>query len=95
MVGAIAVSSLVSVAEHAAMGATFHHTANPVLLESATMGAVGGVLRAGFGMLVVVAAPWIPHLAPVVEGLTGLLAGPCPVLTAEGLEPVETLRAGR
>jgi ABC-type antimicrobial peptide transport system permease subunit len=88
-----------------AMGATRRHIATQFLLESATMGAVGGVLGASAGMLVVVGVafyqtwtpvigPWIPLLAPVVGGATGLLAGLYPALRAAGLEPVEALRAG-
>jgi putative ABC transport system permease protein len=114
LVGAIGIANvtLVSVMERTgeiglrrAMGATRRHIATQFLLESATMGAVGGVLGASAGMLVVVGvafyqtwtpviAPWIPLLAPVVGGLTGLLAGLYPALRAAGLEPVEALRAG-
>jgi macrolide transport system ATP-binding/permease protein len=114
LVGAIGIANvtLVSVMERTgeiglrrAMGATRRHIATQFLLESATMGAVGGVLGASTGMLVVVGvafyqtwtpviSPWIPLLAPVVGGLTGLLAGLYPALRAAGLEPVEALRAG-
>jgi ABC-type antimicrobial peptide transport system permease subunit len=114
LVGAIGIANvtLVSVMERTgeiglrrAMGATRRHIATQFLLESATMGAVGGVLGASTGMLVVVGvafyqtwtpviSPWIPLLAPMVGGLTGLLAGLYPALRAAGLEPVEALRAG-
>jgi ABC-type antimicrobial peptide transport system permease subunit len=114
LVGAIGIANvtLVSVMERTgeiglrrAMGATRRHIATQFLLESATMGAVGGVLGASAGMLVVVGVafyqtwtpvigPWIPLLAPVVGGVTGLLAGLYPALRAAGLEPVEALRAG-
>ena len=114
LVGAIGIANvtLVSVMERTgeiglrrAMGATRRHIATQFLLESATMGAVGGVLGASAGMLVVVGVafyqtwtpvigPWIPLLAPVVGGATGLLAGLYPALRAAGLEPVEALRAG-
>ena len=113
-VGAIGIANvtLVSVMERTgeiglrrAMGATRRHIATQFLLESATMGAVGGVLGASAGMLVVVGVafyqtwtpvigPWIPLLAPVVGGATGLMAGLYPALRAAGLEPVEALRAG-
>ena len=114
LVGAIGIANvtLVSVMERTgeiglrrAMGATRRHIATQFLLESATMGAVGGVLGASAGMLVVVGVafyqtwtpvigPWIPLLAPVVGGATGLAAGLYPALRAAGLEPVEALRAG-
>lgn len=114
LVGAIGIANvtLVSVMERVgeiglrrALGASRRHVAAQFLLESATMGVVGGVLGASTGMLVVagvaayqtwtpVVDPQVALLAPVVGGLTGLLAGSYPAWRASRLEPVEALRAG-
>jgi macrolide transport system ATP-binding/permease protein len=114
LVGALGIANvtLVSVMERIgeiglrrALGATRQHIAIQFLLESATLGLLGGVLGASAGMLVVVGVaayqtwtpvidPLVPILAPVVGGLTGLLAGFYPALRAANLEPVDALRAG-
>jgi len=114
LVGAIGIANvtLVSVMERTgeiglrrALGATRRHIAAQFLLESATMGVLGGLLGASLGMLVVVAVsayqtwtpvidPVVPFVAPVIGGITGILAGAYPSLRAARLEPVEALRSG-
>jgi macrolide transport system ATP-binding/permease protein len=113
LVGAIGIANvtLVSVLERVgeiglrrALGAARRHIAAQFLVESTTMGFVGGIIGASLGVLVIVAIsaartwtpvldPWMPIAAPFIGAATGLLAGFYPAIRAARLEPVEALRA--
>jgi hypothetical protein len=88
-----------------AVGAARRHIAYQFLLESTAMGLIGGILGASTGVLVVVGVsaartwtpvlnPTVPLVAPLLGGITGLVAGIYPSLRAASLEPVEALRGG-
>jgi macrolide transport system ATP-binding/permease protein len=114
LVGAIGIANvtLVSVMERTgeiglrrALGATRTHIAAQFLIESSTMGFVGGLLGASLGILVIVGVsayqtwtpvldPLTPLAAPFVGAMTGLVSGTYPALRAARLEPVDALRAG-
>ncbi|MEZ4711846.1 MAG: ATP-binding cassette domain-containing protein [Caldilineaceae bacterium] len=112
IVGAIGIGNmtLVSVLERIgeiglrrAIGATRAHIAAQFLLESATLGIIGGIIGASLGVLIVVAVaayqlwtpvldPSAPLMAPLLGGAIGLVSGAYPAIRAAQFEPVEAFR---
>ncbi|MFD7921748.1 ABC transporter permease [Streptomyces sp. NPDC059740] len=113
VVGAIGIANvtLVTVIERTgeiglrrALGASRRQVAGQFLVESTTIGLLGGVVGAALGTVVVVAVSavreWTPVLdvrlalgAPLAGALVGLLAGLYPSLRASRMEPVDALRS--
>ncbi|WP_405717609.1 ABC transporter permease [Streptomyces sp. NBC_01537] len=113
VVGAIGIANvtLVTVMERTgeiglrrALGASRRQIAGQFLLESTTIGLLGGIVGAALGIAIVVCVAvlkeWTPVLdmrlalgAPVAGALVGLLAGLYPSLRAARMEPVDALRA--
>jgi ABC-type antimicrobial peptide transport system permease subunit len=114
VVGALGIANvtLVSVLERVgeiglrrALGATRRSITTQFLVESATLGALGGLVGASAGTIMVVltaaAREWTPLLdlsvaaaGPVAGAVVGLAAGAYPAWRAGCVEPADALRGG-
>ncbi|MEU9505371.1 ABC transporter permease [Micromonospora sp. NPDC048170] len=86
-----------------ALGARPRHIAAQFLAESATLGALGGLVGTSIGVVIVVAVsvvrhwtpllePWTVVSAPLIGTAVGLLAGVYPAVRASRIEPVAALQ---
>ena len=114
LIGAIGIANvtLLSVLERIeeiglrrALGATRKHIALQFLVESATVGFLGGLVGTAVGVLLTVAVSaareWTPLLdlrlaamAPVLGAVIGLAAGTYPAWKASAIQPIGALRSG-